>query len=98
MTDVAVVAAVPRPIEPGVEMVALARFYPNVTWTGEIEPDGMGPGTPAMTARGRGEHTIIQDGRWIVGDYRQEQYLLDGAPVLTWQLHWVVGWDPTRGE
>jgi hypothetical protein len=24
--------------------------------------------------------------------------LLDGAFVLRWQLHWVVGWDPSNGE
>jgi hypothetical protein len=98
MTQVDPAAAVPRPIEPGGEMEALARFYPNVTWDGEIDPDGMGPGTPRMTARGRGAHTRIQDGRWIVGDYSQQQYLSDGTEVLTWQLHWVVGWDPARGE
>jgi len=87
-------ATVPRPIEPGPEMVALQRFYPDVTWTGTVCAGGMGPGTPPMTATGRGTHELIQDGRWIVGTYRQEQYLTDG----TWQLHWVVGWDPTSQE
>lgn len=91
-------ASVPQPITPGPEMAALARFYPDVTWTGQISAGGMGPGTPAMSARGRGTHELIQDGRWIVGTYSQEQYLEDGTPVLTWQLHWVTGWDPARGE
>lgn len=79
-------------------MAALARFYPEATWTGTVVAGGMGPGTPEMTARGRGTHELIQDGRWIVGTYVQEQYLTDGTHVLTWQLHWVVGWDPTSGE
>jgi hypothetical protein len=79
-------------------MAALHRFFRDVTWTGSIVENGMGPGTPPMTARGRGTHTAIQDGRWIVGEYEQDQYLLDGSPVLTWQLHWVVGWDPASGE
>jgi hypothetical protein len=51
-----------------------------------------------MTATGRGIHQSIQDGRWIVGDYEQDQYLPDGTFVLKWQLHWVAGWDPTRHE
>lgn len=89
---------VPKPITPGTEMDALARFHPDVTWTGTIEAGGMGPGTPAMTATGRGVHHRIQDGRWIVGDYAQDQFLLDGSFVLRWQLHWVAGWDPAAEE
>lgn len=85
---------VPRPVTPGPETAALRRFHRDVTWSGTISAGGMGPGTPAMTARGSGTHHPIQDGRWIVGDYRQEQFLSDGTPVLTWQLHWVAGWDP----
>ena len=51
-----------------------------------------------MTARGRGRHEVIQGGRWIVGSYEQDQFLLDGTHVLTWQLHWVAGWSPADGE
>ena len=86
------------PITAGPEMTALARFFPDVTWTGSINSGGMGPGSPEMTANGRGTHECIQNGRWIVGTYRQDQLLLDGTYVLTWQLHWVVGWDPERRE
>jgi hypothetical protein len=88
--------SVPRPITPGAEMTALARFYPDVTWTGTIVAGGMGPGSPAMTGKGRGVHQSIQDGRWIVGTYEQDQFDADGHLVLTWQMHWVVGWDPVR--
>jgi hypothetical protein len=94
----ALLASVPRPREAGPEMVALARFYADVTWTGSIEAGGMGPGTPAMTARGRGTHSRLHDGLWIVGDYRQDQFLEDGTYVLTWQLHWVTGWDDDAQE
>lgn len=38
----------------------------------------MGPGTPRMVANGGGTHEIIQDGRWIVGNYWQDQLLTDG--------------------
>jgi hypothetical protein len=89
---------VPRPIDVGPEMSALAPFFPDVTWTGRIMPGGMGPASPSMTAEGTGRHRRIQDGRWIVGDYRQDQFLDDGTPVLTWELHWVVGWDPAHRE
>jgi Protein of unknown function (DUF1579) len=92
------VGQVPHPITPGVEMEELARFFRDVTWTGTIVEGGMGPGTPEMTASGSGSHELIQDGRWIVGTYEQDQFLRDGTFVLKWQLHWVVGWDPANGE
>ena len=86
------------PPVPGAEMDALRRFHRDVTWTGTIQAGGMGPGTPAMTAEGSGRHEVIQDGRWIVGTYEQDQFLLDGTHVLRWQLHWVAGWSPADGE
>ena len=36
-----VALAVPRPIPVGAEMAALARFYPNVTWSGRIVEGGL---------------------------------------------------------
>lgn len=98
MTITTDVAKVPKPIAPGPEMAALARFHIDVTWTGTISEGGMGPGTPAMTAVGRGTHERIQGGRWIAGSYEQDQYLVDGTFVLKWELHWVAGWDPAAGE
>lgn len=92
------VANVPTPITPGAEMEALARFHVDITWDGTISEGGMGPGTPEMTATGRGTHESIQGGRWIVGSYEQDQYLRDGTFVLHWELHWVAGWDPMVGE
>ena len=91
-------AAVPRPVIAGPEMEALGRFYPNVTWKGAIHAGGMGPGTPAMTGIGRSKSQLIQGGRWIVTNSEQDQFLEDGTFVLTWQLHWVSGWDPDHGE
>jgi hypothetical protein len=58
--------AVPKPITLG-RRCRPWRFHPDFTWTGTIEDGGMGPGTPAMTATGRGEHHQIQDCRWTVG-------------------------------
>jgi len=90
--------AVRRPIGVGPEMAALGRFYRDVTWEGTIREGGMGPGTPAMTGVGRGTARAIQEGRWIVLDCEQDQFLLDGSFVLKWQLHWVSGWSPEHGE
>ena len=91
--------AVPRPIDVGPEMEALRRFCPDqITWEGTIHEGGMGPGTPRMTGIGRGTHQAIQDGRWIAGDYEQDQLLDDGTFVLKWQLHWVAGWSPQHRE
>ena len=89
--------AIAMPIPPGLEMERLVQFHRDVRWTGTIEAGGVGPGSPAMTARGRSSHQMIKDGRWIVGTYEQDQFLEDGTFVLTWQLHWVAGWDPTSG-
>ena len=91
-------STLPLPRTPGPEMTALARFYVDVSWSGTIEPDGMGPGSPAMSALGRGVHHRIHGGLWIVGDYLQDQFLPDGTFVLTWQLHWVTGWDADAAE
>jgi hypothetical protein len=91
-------SAVPQPITPGQEMEKLGRFYPDVTWTGTIREGGMGPGSPVMTGVGRGTAQTIQDGRWIVFDCEQDQFLPDGTFVLKWQLHWVSGWAPEHGD
>ena len=93
-----VITAVPQPIEAGAEMRDLARFHRDITWTGTIQPGGMGPGSPRMTAVGEGRHELIQNGLWIVGNYQQDQFLTDGTFVLRWQLHWVAGWDPSARE
>ena len=92
------VAAVPKPIDVGPEMEALERFFRPCTWEGTIHEGGMGPGTPAMRGVGRGVVQPIQGGRWIAGDFEQDQFLEDGTFVLRWQLHWVSGWDPEHGE
>jgi hypothetical protein len=89
---------VPKPRAPGTEMDDLVRFYRDVTWRGTIEANGMGPGSPPMVGTGRGAHTRLHDGLWIVGDYEQDQYLDDGSYLLTWRLHWVTGWDSDAGE
>jgi hypothetical protein len=91
-------AAIPWPVSAGPEMDALGRFYQDVTWKGVIHEGGMGPGTPAMTGIGHSRSYVIQDGRWIVVDCEQDQFLHDGTFVLRWQLHWVSGWAPEYGE
>ncbi|HEU4917766.1 MAG TPA: DUF1579 family protein [Acidimicrobiia bacterium] len=98
MTITELADTIPRPIIPGAEMEELRRFHRDGTWNGRIHPGGMGPGTPAQLARGVARHHWIQDGRWVVGDYEQDQMLEDGTFVLNWQLHWVCGWNPRAGE
>ena len=58
MTTDAGPADVPKPITPGPEMAGLARFHTDVTWTGTIQPGGMGPDTLAMTAVWRNEMSV----------------------------------------
>jgi hypothetical protein len=76
------IASVPKPIVPGPQMSELARFMVDMNWTGTIVQGGMGPGTPEMPCRGFGSHERIQDGRWIVGTYQQDQFLTDGTFIL----------------
>jgi hypothetical protein len=52
MIDDTVLAAIPRPIDVGPEHDALRRFHRDGTWEGRIQPEGMGPGTPAQMAYG----------------------------------------------
>ncbi len=98
MIEDTVLTAIPRPIDVGPEHEALRAFHVDGTWEGVINAGGMGPGTPRQTALGSAAHTWIQDGRWVVGEYAQDQYLEDGSFVLRWELHWVCGWDPAAAE
>jgi hypothetical protein len=82
----------------GPEVAALAPFYQDWTWSGTIEPGGMGPGSPAMSGAGSAHCRLIHDGLWYDCDFEQEQRLLDGTFVLRWQLKWVTGWDGQAGE
>jgi hypothetical protein len=88
----------PTSATPGAEMAALAPFYRDWRWTGLIEAGGMGPGSPAMTGVGSARSQLVQGGLWYACDFEQDQRLLDGTHVLTWQLHWVTGWDGRAGE
>jgi hypothetical protein len=90
--------ALPKSAAPGPEMAALAPFYRNWTWTGTIEANGMGPGSPEMSGVGRATCRLVQDGLWYACDFEQEQRLADGTFVLRWQLHWVAGWDGAARE
>ncbi|HEX6222327.1 MAG TPA: hypothetical protein VF115_14650 [Acidimicrobiia bacterium] len=97
MANTALIETIPRPVEVGAQMEALRPFHRR-----HMERDdpgrGHGPGTPVQLAQGRASHHWIQGGRWVVGDYEQDQLLEDGTFVLKWELHWVCGWDPVAAE
>ena len=97
MIEMAASATIPRPYMPGSESVALGRFHRDGTWTGTIHEGGMGPGTPTQTAVGKATHHWIQGGRWVVGEYEQDQFVGEEF-ILKWELHWVCGWDPMAHE
>ncbi len=77
---------------PGPEVRKLERFHANGTWTGKVEANGMGPGSPEMEAKGRATCEWIQDGLWLSCDFEQDQFA-QGDKVLTWKAKWIVGWD-----
>jgi hypothetical protein len=87
----------PPDIRPGPEMEALSRFLWNGTWTGTVEPGGMGPGSPAMDARGRATCEPALHGLWLDCHFEQDQFV-DGRPVLNWQARWIMGWDRDANE
>jgi hypothetical protein len=86
----------PSALEPGPELKALAPFLVDVTWTGRVHANGMGPGSPEMSATGRSRGTWIVDGLWLAVDMEQDQFVADER-VLTWKAHMVIGWsDPAK--
>ena len=86
-------AWVPPVATPGAETAALARFHWDCEWTGTIEPNMMGPGSPEMSAVGRATFAWTDDGLWLRGEFVQDQFT-DDRLVLTWRAHYLVGWDP----
>ncbi len=87
----------PAPLRSSAEMDALRPFLFDCTWRGTVSAGGMGPGSPEMHAVGRASFRPIVDGAWLAGDFEQDQFV-DGARVLTWKAHYVVGWSPQAGE
>jgi hypothetical protein len=87
----------PVPVGASPKMAALRPFHFDCAWTGTVAAGGMGPGSPEMAAAGKATYRPIMDGGWLVGDFAQDQFV-DGARVLTWKAHFVVGWDRQAGE
>ncbi|HZD43127.1 MAG TPA: DUF1579 family protein [Methanomicrobiales archaeon] len=87
----------PRVLEPSPETRALARFHGDATWTGTVKAGGMGAGSPEMEAKGRSTCEWIISGLWLSCLFTQDQFV-EGKKVLTWQAHWVAGWDPLARE
>jgi len=86
-------AWVPPLATPGPETAALARFHWDCSWTGTVEPDMMGPGSPRMSATGRATFRWTDDGLWLRGEFVQDQFAGDNL-ILTWKAHYLAGWDP----
>ena len=87
----------PPDVRPGPETEALSRFLWNGTWTGTVEPGGMGPGSPAMEAEGRARCERALHGLWLDCSFEQDQFV-EGRPVLNWQARWIIGWDRDANE
>ncbi len=76
---------------------ARSRFLSNGSWTGTVEPGGIGPGSPAMDAQGRATSEWILDGLWLDCRSEQDPYA-EGRKVLTWQARRIIGWDRAANE
>jgi hypothetical protein len=80
------------PARPRPETTALKRFHVDCTWTGTVKAGAMGPGSPEMSAEGRGEFKWVMGGLWVIGDFMQDQFA-GSEKVVTWKAHYVAGWD-----
>ena len=87
----------PVPVAASREMDALRRFHFDCTWTGKVVAGGMGPGSPEMVATGKACYQPLMGGAWLAADFEQDQFV-DGKLVLTWQAHFVIGWDARQSE
>lgn len=83
----------PPTLRPGPEMEALQKFHFDCKWTGTVRAGGMGPNSPEMAVVGQGLFHPIMNGRWLVGDFEQDQ-MVNGEVVITWQAHYIAGWNP----
>jgi hypothetical protein len=106
MIETATAPAAPSPVSPqwvppvatpGPETAALRRFHFDCTWTGTVEPNMMGPGSPRMSAMGRATFVWTDDGLWLRGEFTQDQHV-DGLAILTWKAHYLIGWDPVARD
>jgi hypothetical protein len=51
-------------VAPGPETAALSRFHWDCDWTGTIEPDKMGSGSPRMSTMGHASFAWTDNGFW----------------------------------
>lgn len=79
-------------IKPGPQTRALERFHGDGTWTGTVKAGVSGPGSPEMTAKGKGTSRWIINGLWVDCDFEQDQFVA-GKKVLEWKAKWIGGWD-----
>ena len=99
MTGSSSALTLPRPRTPGAELAALARFYTDVNWTGTIEPRRHGTGQPGDDRpRARERTPACTTGCGSSATTGRTSSSHDGTFVLTWQLHWVTGWDADAEE
>jgi hypothetical protein len=87
----------PPDIRPGPELIALSRFLWDGTWTGTVEAEGMGPGSPEMDGKGKAICERIMDGLWISCRFTQDQFI-KGKKILTWNARFIAGWDVQAQE
>jgi hypothetical protein len=85
----------PPVVLPGPETAALDRFHFDCTWTGAIEANMTGPGSPRMEGIGKASFAWTDDGLWLHGEFMQDQFIA-GQVVMTWKAHYLVGWDPLQ--
>lgn len=91
-------AWMPPVVVPGPETSALARFHWDCAWTGTVEPNMMGAGSPRMAAVGRARFTWTADGLWLRGEFVQDQFIGDRLVLATTEdapVRFRVTWDLT---
>ena len=77
--------------KPGPEHDALKPFVHNVTSTGTMAANAMGPDTPEMATKGKAMCKWLPGNMWAVCDIDDTSGT--GKSAMHWMGHWVFGYD-----
>jgi hypothetical protein len=84
-------AGPPAPPTAGPETKALGFLNGNMTMTGTLKANAMGPGSPEMPSHGTHKCHWTMNNLWLACDI--EDITGTGAKSMKWMGHVVAGWD-----
>jgi hypothetical protein len=70
----------------------LAPLAGPISWTGTLQANAIGPGSPEGQIAGRGTGTWVNDGLYLL--FAGEQTYTLGELTWAWKGHFLIGYDP----